>query len=168
MPSTRCTYKFLNKEQCPELVYGSFSHCILHLELPDEAEAEFETISHAKNIRTQKKIDCGDFNFEGAHLAKFSAEGKEINNANFFRATFGDYAEFNGATFVGDAWFIRATFGRAASFGEATFGGDAASGYVYFEVPSGSAKGPWTSLRFTNVGLSSILSSETFDLSVNV
>jgi hypothetical protein len=46
--------------------------------------------------------------------------------------------------------------------------GDVASGYVYFEVPSGSAKGPWTSLRFTNVGLSSILSNETFDLSVNV
>jgi len=46
--------------------------------------------------------------------------------------------------------------------------GDVASGYVYFEVPSGSANGPWTSLRYTNEGLSSITSNETFDLSVNV
>jgi hypothetical protein len=46
--------------------------------------------------------------------------------------------------------------------------GDVASGYVYFEVPSGSANGPWTSLRYTNEGLYSIMSNETFDLSVNV
>ena len=46
--------------------------------------------------------------------------------------------------------------------------GDVASGYVYFEVPSNASTGPWTSLRFTNSGLSGILSNETFDLSVNV
>jgi hypothetical protein len=46
--------------------------------------------------------------------------------------------------------------------------GDVASGYVYFEVPSTASNGPWTSLRLTNEGLSSILSNETFDLSVNV
>jgi archaellin len=46
--------------------------------------------------------------------------------------------------------------------------GDVASGYVYFEVPSNASVGPWTSLRFTNSGLSGILSNETFDLSVNV
>jgi hypothetical protein len=45
--------------------------------------------------------------------------------------------------------------------------GDVASGYVYFEVPS-NASNTWTSLRFTNSGLGSILSNQTFDLSVNV
>ena len=46
--------------------------------------------------------------------------------------------------------------------------GDVGSGYVYFEVPSGSANGPWTSLRYTNAGIHSILSNETWDLLVNV
>jgi hypothetical protein len=46
--------------------------------------------------------------------------------------------------------------------------GDVASGYVYFEVPSVSANGPWTSLRYTNEGLYSILSNETWDLSVKL
>jgi hypothetical protein len=46
--------------------------------------------------------------------------------------------------------------------------GDVGSGYVYFEVPSNSSNGPWTSLRYTNLGLSSIGANQTFDLSVNV
>jgi hypothetical protein len=46
--------------------------------------------------------------------------------------------------------------------------GDVGSGYVYFEVPSGAANGPWTSLRYTNEGIYSILSNETWDLSVKL
>jgi len=46
--------------------------------------------------------------------------------------------------------------------------GDVASGYVFFEVPANAAKGPWTSLRFTNEGLGSLLGNSTFDLSVNI
>ena len=46
--------------------------------------------------------------------------------------------------------------------------GDVGSGYVYFEVPSNASNGPWTSLRYTNLGLSSLLGNQTFDLSVNV
>ena len=46
--------------------------------------------------------------------------------------------------------------------------GDVGSGYVYFEVPSGAANGPWTSLRYTSEGIYGIMSNQTWDLSVKL
>src|SRR5450830_1638921 len=124
MSATRCTFKFHNEEQCSVLVYGNFNHCIIHLELPDKVEAEYGSIIRAKKIRTQEKIDAGDFNFEGAQLVEFSIEGKELNEANFVQATFSGDTSFEGATFSGKAMFSSATFGNNVFFRLVTFSGN--------------------------------------------
>ncbi len=100
-------------------IYSNFNHCILHLELPDKAEAEFETIKRAKLDKTQEKIDAGDFNFEGAKLVEFSAVGKGLHFANFINTTFSGDAEFAKVTFIGSASFLKATFSGDAGFDEA-------------------------------------------------
>lgn len=108
-------------ETCSENVYKDFDYCILHIDLPDKDDREFETIFQAKLARTREKAGAGDFNFEGAKLVDFSSKGKELQSADFSEATFSGRAWFPKATFKGDAHFSGATFNGDAYFPEATF-----------------------------------------------
>jgi uncharacterized protein YjbI with pentapeptide repeats len=65
-----------------------------------------------------------DFTNIQSHKAQFDG-ATFTGNAGFDRATFTGNAGFTGATFTGDAWFEGATFTGDALFDAATFTGDA-------------------------------------------
>jgi hypothetical protein len=57
-----CAYKLVSGDCCDESVWESSDFCILHIDLPEKGDPEFETIVKAKKARIQEKTDAGDQN----------------------------------------------------------------------------------------------------------
>ncbi len=103
--------------------------CILHYQDPNK---DAEKCAAA----LQRKVAARDFNFRGVWFSCPVRLHGEMENANFWdatfakaayfgRATFSSAANFSQANFSGEANFHRATFNAEAYFGAATFSGEA-------------------------------------------
>jgi hypothetical protein len=124
LPYRICRVNIENgKEIYSEEAYEPPPYCILHLELPIEADPQYDKITSAKDAKVQERIDPQkrDFNFEGAKITSIDLSGRQdISHLNFVNATINGVAWFNGATINGVAWFNGATVEEDASFENAT------------------------------------------------
>jgi hypothetical protein len=71
---------------CNENVFENNDECILHLEFPDENDADFERIKSEKDKKVQEKIKNRNFNFEGSILYRIKLEGLKTHEINFCKA----------------------------------------------------------------------------------
>ena len=124
---------------CGRATHKESIYCIFHADAEEKTEEEFkEALKEYVNKIKEKNRDhdfekfifIGDINFkEDLDIAVFE-------KANFESATFEGEADFRGATFEGEADFRGATFGIATWFRGATFRGDVDFAFATFEGDS--------------------------------
>jgi len=102
----KCAYKFRSKARCLEEPYKSFPCCILHIDFPDKADPNYQEIDMEKNYKVRKRVNGGNFNFEGAKLSLVDFDNLvdddrkkiDIQNLNFNDARIYGDASFNDDT----------------------------------------------------------------------
>jgi len=131
-----CKFKGGYTGRCSEEVYED-SLCILHLDFPKENNPKFAHIIDEKQKRTKKKIEDGDFNFEGAKVYNVLAKGVNVPEnsrlmfvcarirgiVDFTWANIADDVLFDQAKITEKLWFYGAKIGGRASLPSAEIGG---------------------------------------------
>jgi len=104
--------------------YQGRRYCVLHYPGEDKDDGEFQR-------EVDRKLECGNFNFDGAVGPYFNFDFARLNiprvfkNASFNHAFFYHPCDFRYAEFEGNASFFQAVFAQGANFYAAKFRGEA-------------------------------------------
>lgn len=121
-----CKYQYHNGIFCSEDSESGSDLCILHIDTSfDLVNSEWKRLMEMKQQAFLKKIEKGDFNFEGSKFINFTYHGEFQNIVNFYNSTFVGDANFENVVFSKDAIFRNVNFCADAIFNNSTFSSNA-------------------------------------------